>query len=174
MLISRVLFVHSRLSLLAASSLALLTPNLAHPQRQEPPPVPQGPTLPAPFKAEAIAPGDARVPLTVESEAIVEPGSTFRVLLPGRSDDARLSLLDANDGLVPSTTTREVGEQTVLTVTPRQPLAPATRYLLRLDGARGRDLHDAAGRPAGPVDLPLVVAGSPPEPAKRAAGKRRR
>jgi hypothetical protein len=163
-----------RLSLLAGSLLSLLSPRGAQPQGQEPPAAQRGPTLPAPFKAEAIEPGDARVPLTAESEAIVEPGATFRVLLPGRSEDARLSLLDSNDGLVPSTTTREVGEQTVLTLAPRQPLAPATRYLLRLDGVRSRDLHDAAGRAAGPVDLPLAVAGSTPEPARKAVRRRSR
>lgn len=131
--------------------------------------------LPAPLvSAEAIEPGGARVPLSPKVEAIVEPVSTFRVVLPGRSDDARLSLLDASDALVPATGTREVGEQTVLTVAPRAPLTPASHYLLRVDGARARDLHDAAGRAAGPVELPMVVAGSAPEPVKKGPGRKRR
>jgi hypothetical protein len=96
------------------------------------------------------------------------------VILPGRSEDARLSLLDAGATLVPASATREVGEQTVLTISPQKPLTPAARYLLRLDGARERNLHDASGRAAGPVELPMVVAGSPPEPAKGKAAKRRR
>lgn len=132
--------------------------------------------LPAPLSsAEAVEPSGARVELSPSTEAVVDPASTFRVVLPGRSDDARLSLLDAADALVPATGTREVGEQTVLTITPRDPLVPASRYLLRVDGARGRDLHDAAGRAAGPVELHLVAAGSPPEkPAKAVRKKKRR
>lgn len=132
--------------------------------------------LPAPLAAaEAVEPSGARVELSPTTEAVVEPASSFRVVLPGPSEDARLSLLDAVDALVPATGTREVGEQTVLTITPREPLVPASRYLLRVDGARGRDLHDAAGRAAGPVELHLVAAGSPPEkPAKAVRKKKRR
>jgi hypothetical protein len=133
------------------------------------------PPLPAPISsAEAVEPSGGRVSLSPSTEAIVDVASSFRVVLPGRSDDARLSLLDAADALVPATGTREVGEQTVLTVTPRQPLLPASHYLLRIDGVRSRDLHDAAGRAAGPVELPMVAAGSAPEPVKKAKKKRRR
>lgn len=137
---------------------------------------PPPPPLPAPLAAaEAVEPSGARVELSPSTEAVVDPASTFRVVLPGRSDDARLSLLDAADALVPSTGTREVGDQTVLGITPRQPLVPASRYLLRVDGARERDLHDEAGRAAGPVELHLVAAGSPPEkPAKAVRKKKRR
>jgi hypothetical protein len=137
---------------------------------------PAPPPLPAPLSlAEAVEPSGARVELSPTTEAVVDPASTFRVVLPGRSDDARLSLLDAADALVPAAGTREVGEQTLLVVTPRQPLVPASRYLLRVEGARGRDLHDAAGRAAGPVELHLVAAGSPPEkPAKAVRKKKRR
>ena len=131
--------------------------------------------LPAPLtSAEAIEPAGGRVPLSPGSEAIVDPGSTFRLVLPGRSEDARLSLLDSASTLVPGSATREVGERTVLTIAPLKPLTQASRYLLRLDGVRGRNLHDAAGRAAGPVELPMVVAGSPPEPAKKAVRRRRR
>ncbi|HSM91961.1 MAG TPA: hypothetical protein VLT47_03680 [Anaeromyxobacteraceae bacterium] len=133
------------------------------------------PPLPAPLAAaEAIEAGGAHVDLAPGIEAIVEPSSTFRVVLPGRSEDARLSLLDAAENLVPSKTTREVGAETILTVAPVQPLVPASRYLLRLEGARARDLHDAAGKAAGPVELRLVVAGTPPAPEKKATKRRRR
>jgi hypothetical protein len=133
------------------------------------------PPLPAPLvSAEAIEPGGGRVPLSPESEAIVDPASTFRLVLPGRSDDARLSLLDSASTLVPGSASREVGEQTVLTIAPLKPLTPASRYLLRLDGARGRNLHDASGRAAAPVELPMVAAGSPPEPPRKAVKRRRR
>jgi hypothetical protein len=133
------------------------------------------PPPPAPLvSAEAIEPGGATVALSPGAEAIVDPGSIFRVILPGRSDDARLTLLDEADVPLPAGGTREVGERTVLTVAPRRPLVPASRYLLRIDGARGRDLHDAAGRAAGPVELHVVAAGSPPEKPRKGVRKRRR
>jgi hypothetical protein len=133
------------------------------------------PPLPAPISsAEAIEPNGVRLALSASTEAIVDPASSFRIVLPGRSDDARLSLLDATENLVPAKATREVGAETVLTVTPVQPLVPASRYLLRLDGARARDLHDAAGRAAGPVELRLVAAGAAPAPEKKSGGRRRR
>lgn len=150
-----------------AIALALLHPAVLATAAERP--------LPAPLaSAEAVEPSGGRVPLSPTTEPIVEPASGFRVVLPGRSDDARLSLLDAADALVPASATREVGAQTVLTVTPRAPLTPAARYLLRLDGARERDLHDTAGRSAAPVELHFVVAGTPPEPPKKALKKRRR
>jgi hypothetical protein len=114
------------------------------------------------------------VALSPSTEAIVEPASSFRVVLPGRSDDARLSLLDGRDDLVPAKATREVGLETVMTVTPEQPLVQAAHYLLRVEGASGRELHDAAGRAAGPVELHMVVAGSAPEPEKKAPKRKRR
>lgn len=60
-------------------------------------------------------------------------------------------------------------------MTPLQPLVPASHYLLRVEGARARDLHDGAGRAAGPVELRFVAAGAPPpQPEKKAARVRRR
>lgn len=156
---------------LPPAALALLL--LSSPAAAEPAAAPA--PLPTPLlSAEAVEPAGARVTLSPATEGIVEPTSTFRVVLPGRSDDARLSLLDGADALVPGRGTREVGEQTVLTLAPAQPLAPARRYLLRIDGARTRDLHDSAGRAAGPVELHLVVAGSAPEPPPKAVRKKRR
>jgi hypothetical protein len=156
--------ISHRKTLLALSGLLFLRSAAA----EEPP-------LPAPLiAAEAVEPSGARVVLSPSIEAIVDPASSFRVVLPGRSDDARLSLLDAADALVPATATREVGAQTVLSVTPRQPLTPASHFLLRIDGARTRNLHDTAGRAAAPVELPMVAAGTPPEPPKKAVRKRRR
>jgi hypothetical protein len=155
------------------SSTLLLASLLA--QTPATPAAPAPPPLPAPLAAaEAVEPSGARVELSASTEAIVDPASGFRVVLPGPSDDARLSLLDAADALVPTKGTREVGDQTILTLTPSQPLVPASRYLLRVDGARGRDLHDAAGRAAGPVELHLVAAGSPPEKPEKAVRKKKR
>lgn len=150
---------------MAASSLAALLLTFA--AAQTPLPVPL-------LSAEALEPGGASVMLSPGVEAIVDPSSSFRVVLPGRIDDARLSLLDGADALVPAIGMREVGEQTVLTVAPRKQLTPASRYLLRVDGVRVRDLHDTTGRAAGPVELHLVVAGSPPESEKKATKRKRR
>jgi hypothetical protein len=161
----------ARARLPAALLAALLLTGTGAAQEPTPTVAPQ----PAPLlSAEALEPGGGKVPLSADSEAIIDPASTFRVVLPGRSDDARLSLLDAASMLVPGTAAREVGEQTILTIAPVKPLTPASRYLLRIDGTRERHLHDAAGRAAGPVELPMVVAGSPPEPPRKAAKRRRR
>ncbi len=152
----------------AAALLGLLLVFAGTAKAEEPP-------LPSPLlAAEAIDASGGRVALSPSTEAIVDPASTFRVVLPGRSEDARLSVLDLRDDLLPSRGTREVGVETVLTVTPVQPLTPASHYLLRVDGARSRDLHDSAQRAAGPVELRVVAAGVPPEPEKKPAKKKRR
>jgi hypothetical protein len=106
---------------------------------------------------------------------VVHPAATFEVELSARAADARLVLVDARDDLVPASATREVGAGTKLTLAPAAPLVPGSRYLLRLDGASDRDLHDDAGRAFSAVTLPLLAAGTPPPPEpKRAAKKKRR
>jgi hypothetical protein len=119
-----------------------------------------------------------RVRLSPGTETVVDPAASFEVELSALSSDARLVLVDARDDLVPTTATREVGQMTRLTLAPTAPLVPASRYVLRLDGASDRDLHDEAGRAFSAVSLPLLAAGSPPPPEpkkqKPARKKRRR
>lgn len=124
--------------------------------------------------ATALEPG-ARLPLTPGVEVVVHPAATFEVELSARASDARLALVDARDDLVPASSTREVGAGTKLTLAPAAPLVPGSRYVLRIDGASDRELHDDAGRAFSPVTLPLLAAGSPPPPEpKKPARKRKR
>jgi hypothetical protein len=118
-----------------------------------------------------------RLKLSPGAETVVDPAATFEVELSAPSSDARLVLVDARDDIIPTTATREVGQATRLTLAPTAPLVPASRYVLRLDGASDRDLHDEAGRAFSAVSLPLLASGSPPPPAPRKekpARKRRR
>jgi hypothetical protein len=61
-------------------------------------------------------------------------------------------------------------------LTPAAPLRPGSGYTLRLDGALGREIHDAEGRAFLPASFPLRAAGDPPSPtpARKNRGKRRR
>src|SRR4030042_1710188 len=79
-------------------------------------------------------------------ENVVDPAATFEVELEARLADARLALLDAADAHVPAKDVREVGATTRLTLAPEKPLVPASRYVLRVDGAARRGKHAAAGR----------------------------
>jgi len=103
--------------------------------------------------------GAALTPLDVGGETSVHPRATFRVELPPALADARLSLLDASDAMLPSSGTREVGLATVLTLSPTVALPPGARLRLRVDGAATRELHAADGRRFGPLEWQVVVAG---------------
>ncbi len=150
----------------------------APPQARTPSP----PATPLLRSAIALEPAGAttttapRVKLTPGSETVVDPAATFELELSARSSDARLVLVDAREDLVPATATREVGASTRLTLAPAAPLVPGSRYVLRLDGASDRDLHDEAGRAWSAVSLPLLAAGSPPppEPKKQKPARKRR
>jgi len=112
-------------------------------------------------------------PLSPAAETIIEAGSSFLVELPVALADARLSLLDGADGMVPSSGTREVGQATVLRLTPAAALAPGARLRLRVDGASTRELHGADGRRFAPLEWPVQIAGEP-EPARGAPRKAKR
>lgn len=114
-----------------------------------------------------------RVPL-VETETVIDPAATFELELGARCPDARLLLLDQQDALVAGTSTQDLGATTKLTLAPAAPLRPGSRYVLRVDGAATRELHDAYGRAFGPVSRPLLVAGTPPPPEPKKPARRRR
>ena len=114
------------------------------------------------------------VPLAHESETVVDPAATFRVELAAEIPDGRLVLLDVADAIVPSSGTREVGATTRFTLSPAAPLVPGSRYVLRLDGARSREIEDAAGRSFAPVGLTVLVAGEPPKPEPKPAPRKKR
>jgi len=123
--------------------------------------------------AAAFAVAQSATPLSATAETAIEPGSTFRVELPQALADARLSLLDAADSMVPATGTREVGQATLLTLRPTGALAPGARLRLRVDGAATRELHGADGRRFAPLEWPVVLGGDP-EPRKPPARKPRK
>jgi hypothetical protein len=114
------------------------------------------------------------IPLARDEETVVDSAASFRVELRGEVPDGRLVLLDAADAIVPSSGTREVGATTRFTLAPAAPLVPGSRYVLRLDGARARELQDVAGRTFAPLNLTVLVAGEPPKPEPKPAPKRKR
>jgi len=118
--------------------------------------------------------GAASTPLEAGVETGVDPRSTFRVELPTALADARLSLLDGGDALVPCSGSREIGQATVLTLAPASALAAGARLRLRIDGAATRELHGADGRRFAPLEWPVVVAGEalPRKPAARKGTRR--
>ncbi|WP_242345491.1 hypothetical protein [Anaeromyxobacter terrae] len=139
-----------------------------------------GPATPAAtLLREAVALDPAGpIPLSRDEETVVDPATTFRLVLAAEVPEARLVLLDGADAIVASSGTREVGATSTLTLTPSAPLVPGSHYLLRLDGARTRELHDAAGRAYAPLNLSLLVAGEPPKaepkPKPKPAPRKRR
>jgi hypothetical protein len=121
----------------------------------------------------AFAIGQPPSTLSLAAETVVAPGSSFRVELPVAIPDARLSLLDASDAMVPSTGSREVGQATLLTLQPAVEPPPGARLRLRVDGAATLELHGADGRRFAPLEWPLLVAGDP-EPVRGDARRKLR
>jgi hypothetical protein len=109
------------------------------------------------------------------ADSVVDPAARFEVEVAAPLGDAVLVLVDAQDAHVPSTATREVaGGATRLALAPTAPLTPASRYVLRVEGASTREAHDASGRAFVPATFALVVAGDPPPPPARPKKKPRR
>jgi hypothetical protein len=119
----------------------------------------------------AVAVGHQTSSLSQAAETPVEPGSSFRVELPVALADARLSLLDAGDAMVPSSGAREVGQATLLTLKPAVALPPGAHLRLRIDGSATRELHGADGRRFVPLEWPVLVTGDA-EPARGAARRK--
>jgi hypothetical protein len=140
------------------------------------PPAPPGAAALPVSLAEALA-GDAGVPISRDGGAtLVDPASSFRVEVAARLVDARLSVLDAQEAVVPADGAAEVAGTSRYSLTPAARLRPGSGYTLRLDGALGREIHDAEGRAFLPASFALRTAGDPPAPApaRRKRGKRRR
>lgn len=138
------------------------------------PPAPAGPAALPLSLAEARA-GDAGVPLSRDGgTTLVDPASSFRVEVAAGLVDARLSLLDAQAALVPADGTAEVAGASRYALVPAAGLRPGAAYTLRLEGALGREIHDARGRAFLPASFALRTAGDPPPaPARKRRGKRR-
>lgn len=153
------------------------SPTETAPPGATPAPAPS-PAIPSAKKllraAIAIEPTGVELPLSPDEETVVDPAATFRLELAGATPDARLVLLDKHDAIVPSKGSRELGATTAFSLAPAEPLVPASRYLLRVDGARTRELHDAGGTAYAPFTFALLVAGEPPPPEPKPAPKKKR
>jgi hypothetical protein len=165
---------------LALAALCLAAPDPAAPATAgapalRPAPAPPPPSAAALLRSAVAVEPAQRLALIPGGEVVVDAGATFEIELSARLPDAVLALVDGRDDLVASTSSRELGAGTRLTLSPAAPLVPGSRYVLRIDGASQRDLHDEVGRAFAPLTLPVLVAGSPPPPeAKRPARRKRR
>lgn len=129
--------------------------------------------------AQAVVPGAAGEPdrLLRDGEAVVSPEARFAVEAGVPLADARLVLYDGQEALVESEGAAEIGSASSrFTLAPAAPLRPGSRYVLRLEGSQGREVHDLQGRAFRPLSFPLRVAGEPPRdtPASRSKGKRKK
>jgi len=118
--------------------------------------------------------GGVESPLSTSEVTEVDPASHFRVEAQSRIEDARLALLDERDALVPVQGTVEIGETSRYTLVPDGALRPGTIYSLRLEGTKGRMVHDSGGRALLPVTFRLRAAGDRHTVPKRKRGRRRR
>jgi hypothetical protein len=121
----------------------------------------------------AVEPAGAS-PLSPSDEIVVDPGARFEIELSVAAPDARLALIDASDAHVAAEAALEIGSTTRLSLTPASPLVPGSRYVLRLDGAVSRELHDTAGRAYAPAGFPILAAGTPPPPPAQKPARARR
>lgn len=161
---------------MTAALALLLCASLAAPP--EPPPDGQG-VAPVPLVAAlAAVPGAGGEPdrLLRDGEAVVNAAARFAVEAGVPLADARLVLYDGQEALVEAEGAAEIGSASSrFTLVPGAPLRAGSRYVLRLEGSQGREVHDLSGRAFRPLSFPLRVAGEPPrEEPPRAKGKKRK
>jgi len=127
-------------------------------------------------QAETPGAGDGPARLLRDGEALVSATARFAVEAGAPLYDARLVLYDGQEALVEVQGAAEIGSASSrFTLTPVRPLRPGSRYVLRLEGAQSRELHDLAGQAFRPLSFPLLVSGQrPPDPPPRKAKKKRR
>jgi hypothetical protein len=155
------------------------TPPVAAPADSGPA-VPPAPGVPVPPPGLPTTAVEARFGVTAtplqaagSDPPVVDPGSTFEVRLPFAARGARLVLLDARDGMVPSSSDAQVGATSRFTLVPFEPLQPGSRHVLRLEGLESRLVISGDGRSFEPLVAPFRVAGEPPPaPPKKAKKKR--
>lgn len=129
-----------------------------------------------PLVAAVSVLGAAETPLRRDGESSVDPAATFRVLAGAPLADARLALYDAQEALVEAEERAEIGsEVSRYTLAPSRPLRPGSRYVLRLEGASDRRIHDLGGRSFLPLSFAIATTGDPPSAAPvRKKAKRRK
>ena len=123
--------------------------------------------------AQAAWSPDGGAPLLPDAVNGVDPAATFDVRVRVRLPAARLVLLDAQDAIVASSGTTEVGPETVFRIVPADALRPGSTYLLRLEGLSARALVDTDGRSYEPLSFRLRAAGDPPPATRRKSSRRR-
>lgn len=127
-------------------------------------------------QAEATGRGEGPARLLRDGEALVPAASRFTVEAGVPLADARLVLYDGQEALVEAEGSAEIGSASSrYALAPVRPLRPGSRYVLRLEGAASREIHDLAGHSYRPLSFPIQVAGQPPaEPALKKVKKRKR
>ena len=131
---------------------------------------------PAPISTAVAVFGGQDVSIERDGGTLVDAGASFRVEIAVPLTDGRLALHDEQDAMVASSGTSEVGASwTRYRLVPDEPLRPGTTYVLRVDGATTREVHDPAGRAYAPLTLKLKTSGErpAPAPARKKRGKRR-
>ena len=121
--------------------------------------------------ALASRPGGT-TPLGPDGVADVDPSATFEVRVGARVPAARMLLLDAQDAIVASSSSTEIGPESVFRLSPAEPLRSGSSYVLRLEGLHSRAVLDADGHSYGPLSLRLRVTGDPPAAPGRRSRKR--
>jgi len=156
-----------------ALAIALCSALLAAPAEAEQAVAPV-PLLSAQAETPGAIEGSAR--LVRDGEALVGPAARFAVEVGAPLADARLVLYDGQESLVEAEGVAEIGSASSrFTLAPVRPLRAGSRYVLRLEGAQSRELHDLAGRAFRPLSFPLLVSGRPPpDSAPHKAKKRKR
>lgn len=140
---------------------------------------PDGGAAPVPLLsavAEGAGAAEGSTRLLRDGEALVSPAARFAVETGAPLADARLVLYDGQEALVEAEGTAEIGSASSrFTLAPARPLRAGSRYVLRLEGAQGRELHDLSGRAYRALSFPVLVAGrTPADPPTRKAKKRQR
>ena len=108
-------------------------------------------------EAVTVGPTGALARLSLKDVARVDPLSAFRVVLTRRCLDARISLIDAGDAVVPAEAERDVDETTTLLLRPNEKLSSNFAYVLRLDGAAASELHDSSGVAYPPLEFRVLA-----------------
>ncbi len=155
---------------------AMVPPGVPGPSGPSGPAAPAPPPATLPVSSATSRVGETSTPIQPDGTDPVDPGSAFEVRSPVSVQAARLVLLDSRDAMVPATSESEIapsGSRFVLT--PQEPLTPAGRYVLRLEGLESRLVRANDGRAFEPLVIPFRVAGEPPAaPPKKAKKKRSR
>lgn len=132
--------------------------------------------LPQPLRlsARALGPdGGIRDLRLDDPNEDISPEARFELELPALHD-VRVRLFSEDQRAVPSVDRLELGPTTRYRLSPTDPLLPATRYTLRVDGLRADNPTDASGHAYLPAQVGLRTSGEKPPPVPKPEPKRKR